>query len=201
MRIWIGAIALGMLLGMPAGGAAWAIAPQIFEGELTEDDETFGDDTHVDIYQFEGKAGETVAIELISDDFDARLSIFHNGELVAGDDDSGQGRNALVIVELPADGTYFVGANAVWAGQQGRGQYQVAWRSPTDLDRQRFEVAQLTIQGHQLYRQAKLQEALALFQQAKEAYVALGDRQGEGLVLSHSSLVYADLAEYDKGIA
>ena len=201
MRIWIGAIALGMVLGMPAGGVAWAIAPQIIEGELTEDDETFGDDTPVDIYQFEGKAGETVAVELISDDFDARLSIFHNGELVAGDDDSGHGSNALVIVELPADGTYYVGANAAWSGQRGWGQYQVAWRSPTDLDRRRFEVSQLTRQGRQFYHQAKLQEALALFQRAKEIYEDLGDRHGEGMVLSHSSLVYADLAEYDQGIA
>ena len=63
MRGWVGAITLSLGLGLPISGMARAIATQVLEGELTEDDRTFSDGSHYDVYQFEGKAGETVAVE------------------------------------------------------------------------------------------------------------------------------------------
>ncbi|MEM9244359.1 MAG: hypothetical protein AAGA67_01245, partial [Cyanobacteria bacterium P01_F01_bin.153] len=80
MRILNGAIALGLLVALPMENPAKAIAPRVIEGELTTEDAKIDDGTYVDRYEFQGKAGESVAIELNSEDFDAYLLLNHNGQ-------------------------------------------------------------------------------------------------------------------------
>ncbi|MCH2365353.1 MAG: DVUA0089 family protein, partial [Planctomycetes bacterium] len=63
-------------------------------------------------------AGGDVVINL-SGSFDTFLELYdENCELVAQDDDGGDGLNSMISRNLPA-GTYFVGASSFGAGQSG----------------------------------------------------------------------------------
>ncbi|MGD1849475.1 MAG: CHAT domain-containing protein [Cyanophyceae cyanobacterium] len=192
-------LALALALGLSVGITAMAVTPQEIDGELTANDQVSGDGTYFDFFPFEGKAGETVAIELNSDEFNARLGIFQaGGKLLKSDDGSGDRTTSLLIFELPEDGTYLAVATSLRVGEQGR--YQLKLRTATQEDKQRLEASQLVTQAVQLYRGAQLQEAQARYQQALELYRALGDRSGESLVLGNLSLVYADLSEFAEAL-
>ncbi|MGD1936205.1 MAG: CHAT domain-containing protein [Cyanophyceae cyanobacterium] len=189
------ALALTLAVGVPAT----AVPPQSTEGELTADDRVSGDGTYFDVHPFEGKAGDTVAIELKSDEFDARLGVFQpEGGLLQQDDDTGDRTNALIIFELPEDGVYFAITTSLRVGSQGR--YQLDLRDVTQADRQRVAAVQLTGRGAQSYRSAQLQEAQDLYRQALELYQALGDREGEALILGNLGLIYGDLGQFAEAL-
>jgi hypothetical protein len=60
-------------------------------------------------YEFEGEAGETVTIQLKSNQFDAMLHVSNpDGSNLAQDDDGGDGTNSMAITTLPESGTYAV---------------------------------------------------------------------------------------------
>ncbi|MEM9770312.1 MAG: CHAT domain-containing protein [Cyanobacteria bacterium P01_D01_bin.73] len=192
-------LALGLALGLSMGTPAAAVPPQVIEGELTADDRVAGDGTYLDFYRFEGKAGDIVAIELNSDDFDARLGIFQaDGELLRGDDDGGDRTNSLIIIELPEDGVYFAGANSINVGEQGR--YQLKFRDVTSIEKRYLKASQVAAAARQLYLRAQMQEALAKYHEALELYRALGDRDWESVMLSNLSLAYADLGRFAEAL-
>ncbi len=75
-------------------------------------------------YTFEGSAGDTVSIEMVSpDDFDTCLDLYGpEGELVANNDDSMdmEGYNSRIgSFELSADGTYTIGATSFFGSGEG----------------------------------------------------------------------------------
>jgi CHAT domain-containing protein len=187
--------AFGVVLGwLLLAGTAGAIAPRTIEGELTAGDPKLDDGTHYDVYEFQGRAGEEVAIELESEEFDAYLMLNHNGDRVGEDDDSGGQLNSLMVVELPTDGTYRVIANTVKAGEQGR--YRLTWRNATQRDRQRSEAFGLNQLAVQLYGRSQWREALPLLQQANALYRSAGDRAGEGTTLNNIGGVYQLQGQY-----
>ncbi|NJR65442.1 MAG: trypsin-like serine protease [Leptolyngbyaceae cyanobacterium CRU_2_3] len=98
------------------------------EGKL---DQTSGvlpsDSSYFDAYTFDGKAGQTVVIEMTSSDLDSYLIVLSSdGTDIAQDDDGGGGRNSKVEVALPADGTYTILANSRGTGEIGSYNLRVA---------------------------------------------------------------------------
>ncbi|NJO44631.1 MAG: trypsin-like serine protease [Oscillatoriales cyanobacterium RM2_1_1] len=86
------------------------------------------DNSHYDIYAFEGKAGQQVMIEMTSREIDSYLILLdaEGGEL-AQDDDGGGENDAKIVVTLPQDGTYTFLANSYDAGELGG--YQLRLRT------------------------------------------------------------------------
>ncbi|MEB3281971.1 MAG: DVUA0089 family protein [Lyngbya sp.] len=90
-------------------------------GRLDENDSILPiDNSFYDMYSFEGKAGQQIAIEMTSQDLDSYLILLDSdgGEL-AQDDDSGGDKNAKIMITLPADGEYTFLANSYEAGESG----------------------------------------------------------------------------------
>jgi hypothetical protein len=76
-------------------------------------------DTPVDRYDFSLPATTTVTIDLRSVSFDPFLMLFNEvGELIAFDDDGGEGVNARLSLVLPA-GNYAIGATGYYATSLG----------------------------------------------------------------------------------
>jgi|GEM_PF-3477767 hypothetical protein len=86
------------------------------EGALEPTDATgfLGPDYFHDLYEFEGAAGDVLTVSMSGSDGDSFLVLLDpNGELVAFDDDSGGGFDALLTgVELGMDGTYSIVATS-----------------------------------------------------------------------------------------
>lgn len=97
---------------------------QTVSGELTASDATIEDDTHADLYRFNGKRGEKLVITMKAEAFDAYLSFGQmNGEefsMQASNDDGGGGTDSKIEVTLNADGEYIIRANAVLASGLGK---------------------------------------------------------------------------------
>jgi hypothetical protein len=89
-------------------------------GELTWADPTVIDGRRGQVWGFEGTAGQRVAVELFSDDFDAYLYLVGPGLIEPmSDDDSAGDLDARIMLTLPATGTYRIIASALGAGESG----------------------------------------------------------------------------------
>ena len=85
------------------------------------------------VWQFEGRRGQRIAIDLTSSDFDAYVLLRDpDGYLVGTDDDSGDELNARLHAILGRDGTFRIVASAV--GDTAHGRYTLAvggWETPS----------------------------------------------------------------------
>lgn len=102
------------------------------EGALEDNDLVLPQDgSFYDEHTFEGRAGQPVAIDLESSDFDTFLILFDpQGQVVGQHDDISQDNlNSTLNVTLPADGTYTVVANGF--DSNSKGQYRLTIRTPT----------------------------------------------------------------------
>ncbi len=116
---------------------------------LTADDPIFeSDGTSYKIYVFEGGAGDTVTIHLLSTDFNAQLIVVDSSyNPLADDRDSGGNCNAYITTILPDSGFYVVYVNAAGPGELGQYQFTVQFgEQPTDSD---TPCRGLTVIGHQ----------------------------------------------------
>jgi hypothetical protein len=76
-------------------------------GRLEWGDARAYDGKFVDTVPYEATGGETVMIELVSEDFDAVLFVASSDGIIQGDDDdSGEGSNARLSITFPEDGRY-----------------------------------------------------------------------------------------------
>jgi hypothetical protein len=93
-------------------------------GALDETDCTLADSTFIDYWDFDGIAGQTVTVDLVSDDFDTYLFLanFDDG-FVVQDNDSGTGTNSSITHVLETTGVWTVGANGF--GPEDVGSYTV----------------------------------------------------------------------------
>ncbi|MGB6013701.1 MAG: tetratricopeptide repeat protein, partial [Nodosilinea sp.] len=168
---------LAMLLAVGSGsvGAAPDVVPRVAQvapnsvtGQLDETSDTLEDGSYYAVHTFEGTAGDIVAINLASEDFDAYLILVGpDGETVAENDD-GEGTNSLLVVQLPATGRYQVLANTYEAGAVGA--YSLGWRSATAAEAAEAEVLQraerLNQQATELYEAGRYDEAEPFLQEA-----------------------------------
>lgn len=67
------------------------------------------------LYRFDGREGQLVELRMRSEDLDSMLMLHRgvgtDGELVAENDDSGEGLDSMIRLRLPATGTYTVRAS------------------------------------------------------------------------------------------
>lgn len=90
-------------------------------GQLGRDSDVLPDGSYFDAYAFEGRRGQKVAVEMLSQDLDAYLILIsEESELYIQDDDSAGDYNARLEVTLPEDGVYFILANSYAEGEEGR---------------------------------------------------------------------------------
>ena len=100
-------------------------AGQTVVGRLTQTDQKFSDGSRYKMYAFVGNKGDTVAIDLTSDDFDANLLVADaSGNSLARNDDGGDRCNARLTFVPPATGNYRVYANS--SAQAELGEYRLA---------------------------------------------------------------------------
>ena len=72
-----------------------------------------------DLYTFEGKAGDPVLIDLVSDDFDPYLAIISPSGKVLRNDDWGSTPAARIQTQLLEDGEYRLIVTSYRPGEQG----------------------------------------------------------------------------------
>lgn len=80
------------------------------------------DDTKLNMWQVEAKAGQTLIISVASEEFDTWMTVFsRTGRVLANATDGGAGTNSLVVIKITEDGplTLKVGS------QRGEGKYVI----------------------------------------------------------------------------
>ena len=98
---------------------------QSVSGRLVQTDPKFSDGSLYTLYSFAGSKGDTLAIDLTSDDFDANLLIADaSGKSLAQNDDGGGLCNARLTFVAPATGNYRLYANS--SARAELGEYRLS---------------------------------------------------------------------------
>ena len=85
-----------------------------------------------DTYTFDGEMGQSMTIELQSEEFDTILMLKGpNGEVLTSNDDYGGTLNSTIVFELPESGTYSAVASS-FSGQGG--SYQIEIRPASEYE-------------------------------------------------------------------
>lgn len=91
------------------------------EQSLAPGDEVLSDGSLFKIYQFQGRAGQKLVIDMRSTDIDPYLVLFDpTGEKIAEDDDSAGKKDARIKATLLANGNYTLYANSYEVGESGK---------------------------------------------------------------------------------
>ncbi|SFR69557.1 pre-peptidase C-terminal domain-containing protein [Halogeometricum rufum] len=110
---------------------------------LESSDETGfrGPNFYHDVIGFEGSAGQNVRISMSSAEGDTYVYLVApDGEIVAQDDDSGEGTNSLVTATLDADGDHYIVATS-WAPETTF-EYDISLDCPPERDPEVIECGQ-----------------------------------------------------------
>ena len=100
---------------------------QSITGRLAQTDQKFSDGSRYKMYAFVGNKGDTVAVDLTSDDFDANLLIADaSGNSLARNDDGGENCNARLTFVPPATANYRIYANSSSQAEIGEFKLMVA---------------------------------------------------------------------------
>lgn len=103
------------------GETSWIRLGETVQGRLQGADPRLDDGSHYHTYLFEGAAGQRVRLRLNSSDFDAFLVLGDlDGVVLAVDDDSGGGWNAMLEAVLPRTDTYVIVVSSYWSNEVGR---------------------------------------------------------------------------------
>ena len=127
-------------------------------------------------HTFSGKAGETITIEVSSNEFDSYLILVDPEEnKIAENDDGGEGNQAKITISLTSSGTYTVIVTSSKAEETG--SYQLSGRAATVEEIQLSKAEQLNQQAWELKQQGKYSEAIDLAQKAlRIRQQVLGDK-------------------------
>lgn len=102
---------------------------QTIQAALTQDDTQVQDGSFADFYHFQGRTGQTIALEMKSAELNAVVALYQikdtdtgqTFELVASNDDQGPGNfNAKLTAQLTTDGQYVIMATSKDRGESGR---------------------------------------------------------------------------------
>lgn len=101
--------------------------------ELNAKSERFESGEYFHSHYFNGKAGTTVRIDMLSNDFDSFFNILGpNGLIIGSGYDSYQSTNASFTLTLPTNGIYQIRATSNYPGEKGR--YLLSCRPATNAD-------------------------------------------------------------------
>ncbi|MGB3308622.1 MAG: trypsin-like peptidase domain-containing protein [Nodosilinea sp.] len=106
-----------------------AIAPgAAVQGQLDDSSNVLPDGSFYNPYRFEGQAGQTVTIDMSSQDVDSYLILLapDHDDFSIQDDDSGGSLNARISTQLPYTGSYLILANTVAEGESGDYQLRLS---------------------------------------------------------------------------
>lgn len=107
--------------------------PTTVNGRLDSSSNRLEDKSYFNVHKFEGKAGESVTINLTSSQFDAYLILLNpDNKLIAKNDDGGGGNRAKISITLATSGTYRIVVNTNKAGELGN--YSLSLREATAAD-------------------------------------------------------------------
>jgi hypothetical protein len=97
-------------------------AGEVRTRSLTASDPALPDGSYYHEWAYEGTAGERIRIDMRSSDFDAYLVLTNpsTGQVLARNDDGGEGTDARIELTLPTTGRYLVRTNSLAAGETGR---------------------------------------------------------------------------------
>jgi hypothetical protein len=99
---------------------------QRVSGRLEAGDRPRSGGGYQDVWEFDGREGQDVTIELHSGDFDSYLELRDDmGAQVAEDDDSGEGNDAMILTRLPRTGRYRIIARS-YGEREAAGFYELA---------------------------------------------------------------------------
>lgn len=121
----------------PAGaGRVERLQPgQRVSGRLEPGDRPRSGGGYQDLFEFEGRSGQDVVVELHSSDFDPFLELRDpDGNLVADDDDGGEGRDAMIMTRLSRAGRYRVVARS-YGESDASGFYELTLATAGDVVR------------------------------------------------------------------
>ena len=98
------------------------------EGQLDDSSNILPDGSFYNPYRFEGQAGQTITIDMSSEDIDPYLILLapDRDDFSIQDDDSGGDRSARISVQLPYTGAYVILANSYAQGEAGRYQLRLS---------------------------------------------------------------------------
>ncbi|MCZ6474910.1 MAG: PPC domain-containing protein, partial [Gammaproteobacteria bacterium] len=88
-------------------------------GTLGFDDSTLDDGEYIDIYEFTGRPGQRVTIDLRSDDFDTYLILADPNGDHEENDDANDTTDSLIVSDITESGTYRVAVTSYEAGEIG----------------------------------------------------------------------------------
>jgi tetratricopeptide (TPR) repeat protein len=192
-------------VGLPASGQTAAqtqrlaqVTPSTITGRL-DNTSASAEGRYVAVHPLEATAGEIITLELASDEFDAFLVLLNpSGEIFTGNDNSGDGTNAWLTVELPTSGVYQIVVSSRLTGETG--SYTLSWRPATAADQSLQNAAQLNRQAIELYQAGRYGEAEPLFQEALGIRrEQLGDRHPlVALSLNNLAALYNNQGRYDE---
>ncbi|HEY6140558.1 MAG TPA: PPC domain-containing protein [Thermoanaerobaculia bacterium] len=93
------------------------------------------DGSHYDLWQFSGKAGDTIAIDMHATAFDSYLVLLDPNDVPAAEnDDAARGNNdARIVYTLTSTGTWTVVANTLREGSAG--DYALSISCPANVRR------------------------------------------------------------------
>lgn len=135
-RVKQGLMAAAVLTGsiVVAHKAAFAQALLQQEGSLAPMEDT---------YTFDGEMGQSMTIELKSEEFDTVLLLKGpDGEILTSNDDYGGTLNSTIVIELPKSGTYSAIASS-FSGQGG--SYQIEVRPASEYEQVFSRAYDLTV--------------------------------------------------------
>ena len=124
---FLAAVVLSALSLAPLAAQTPIRLGQTVTGRLTTTDQQFSDGSRYKMYAFVGNKGDTVAVNLMSDDFDANIVIADaSGNRLANNDDSGENCNARLTYVLPQAANYRVYANSSAPAEVGEFRLSLA---------------------------------------------------------------------------
>lgn len=172
----------------------------IMTGELTLDSPVMEDDgSYYETHTFTGTAGETITVDLISNDFDTYLILISpTGERLAQNNDRAGDSNSQITLTLPVTGVYDVIVNSYVANEIGA--YQLQWRTATTLERELAQASQLHEQAIELEQAGRYEEAILLAERAlKIIEEQLGSEHPNTAFSFHNlASLYASMGRYEE---
>ena len=188
------------LLGLTV--SASALEPRIAGGVLDGTEAKLNGGSFYDDHEFEGKAGESIAITLTSSDFNADFVLISPEYNWLVQPSNNEGKTARLMLTLPRSGLYRILATSSQPG--AKGAYQLRWQSVTLEEvarfRQKTEATLLLQQGFQEYQAGQFQAALRLGESALQIYRSVSDQQGQAASLNNLGNAYASLKQYKQAI-
>lgn len=150
---------------------AWAQLEGEIRGKLSGENSVLEDGYYLNIHQINGNAGQTMKIDLISDEFDPFLSLKNsNGQVLISDNDGGDSGNSKIAFILPDDGLYTLEVRS--ANFHTMGEYKLHWQPlETTIDFQLFTAADFDDQSKKLSQEGDYDRAIYMTK------LAIGFRQ------------------------